>query len=58
MLLGWRDSLTAAGASIDWVDLPAMGIEGNTHMLMMDNNNEEIADPIQQWMRSKSLVDL
>jgi len=47
----------AAGGSVDVVDLPAAGIKGNSHMLMMDKNNGEIADLIQKWLSDKGLVD-
>ena len=30
------DAVRAAGGSVDVVDLPAAGIKGNSHMLMMD----------------------
>jgi pimeloyl-ACP methyl ester carboxylesterase len=49
--------LKAAGGSIDIVDLPDAGLKGNSHMLMMDKNNGEIADLIQKWLVSKGLVD-
>ena len=42
--------LKAAGGSIDIVDLPDAGLKGNSHMLMMDKNNGEIADLIQKWL--------
>ena len=44
-------------ARIDIVDLPDVGIKGNSHMLMMDKNNAEIADFIQKWLVGKGLVD-
>ena len=45
--------LKAAGGSIDIVNLPDAGIKGNSHMLMMDKNNGEIADLIQKWLVGK-----
>ena len=35
------------------MNLPAMGIKGNSHMLMMDNNNDQIADMINDWLVKK-----
>jgi pimeloyl-ACP methyl ester carboxylesterase len=32
------------------VPLPTLGILGNSHMMMMDNNNEQIADIIEKWI--------
>jgi hypothetical protein len=43
----------AAGGSIDIVDLPDMGIKGNSHMMMMDKNSDQIADIIQKWLVRK-----
>jgi pimeloyl-ACP methyl ester carboxylesterase len=47
----------AAGARIDEIDLPDVGIRGNSHMLMMDRNNDDIAALIQAWLARKGLVD-
>ena len=47
----------AAGGSVDLVDLPDAGIKGNSHMMMMDKNNAEIADLIQKWLVRKGLVE-
>ena len=30
--------------------LPKMGIRGNSHMLMQDRNNLDLADLILQWI--------
>src|SRR5229473_1086280 len=48
--------LRSAGGSIDVVDLPDVGIKGNSHMMMMDKNNAEIADLIQKWLLDKGLA--
>ena len=47
----------AAGGSIEIVNLPDLGIRGNTHFMMMEKNNGEIADVIQKWLVGKGLVD-
>jgi hypothetical protein len=47
----------AAGGSVDVIELPDQGITGNSHMLIMDRNNAQIADLIQKWLVSKGLVD-
>ena len=41
--------LQKAGARVEWLDLPARGIRGNSHMLMMDRNSDEIAALVQDW---------
>jgi hypothetical protein len=30
--------------------LPELGIRGNSHMLMMDRNSDQIAAMIDQWL--------
>lgn len=49
------DGVRAAGGSADVVDLPEVGQKGNSHMLMMDRNNLEVAGIIQRWLASKGL---
>jgi len=50
-------ALKAGGGTIDVVDLPDVGIKGNSHMMMMDKNSDQIADLIQKWLVGKGLVD-
>ena len=45
----------ASGGSVDIVDLPDIGIKGNSHMMMMDKNSDQIADVIQKWLVRKGL---
>src|SRR5215831_13589423 len=52
----FADAIRAAGGSVDVINLPEIGIKGNSHMLMMDRNNGEIADLIQKWLADKGLV--
>ena len=52
----WGGQLRAAGVSVDVLDLPAEGVRGNSHMLMMDTNSDEIAGRIQRWMEGKGLM--
>jgi hypothetical protein len=54
--LAFADSIRAAGGSADVVDLPKVGITGNSHMMMMDKNNAEIAALIQNWLEGKGLT--
>ena len=35
--------LRSSGARVHWLDLPALGIRGNSHLLMMDRNSDEVA---------------
>jgi hypothetical protein len=47
----------AAGGKADVLDLPAMGIKGNTHMLMMDRNSDEVAKLVHDWIVKQGLVN-
>ncbi len=47
----------ARGGSIEVVNLPDIGIRGNTHFMMMERNNAQIADAIDKWLASKGLAD-
>jgi hypothetical protein len=53
----YADAIKAAGGSVDLVMLPDIGIKGNSHMLMQEKNNAEIADVIQKWLVSKGLAE-
>ena len=52
----YADALRAEGGVADWFDLPKMGVAGNTHMLMMDKNSDQVAGLIQKWMADKGLM--
>ena len=49
--------IKGAGGSVDFVDLPDIGIKGNTHMLMMDKNSDQVAEVIQKWLVGKGLAE-
>jgi hypothetical protein len=42
--------ITDAGGDAQMMSLPAMGIKGNSHMLMQDKNNLQLADLIMGWI--------
>ena len=54
--LSFAEAMKAAGGSVDVVDLPQNGIKGNSHMIMMDRNNAEVAGLIQKWLEGKGLT--
>ncbi len=43
------------GARYDVVDLPKIGIKGNSHMIMMDKNSDQVAGVIQAWLVKQGL---
>jgi hypothetical protein len=57
---GWRElyrsarrhacALQALGADVTWIDLPARGVAGNTHLLMFDDNAPQLLDIIATWL--------
>lgn len=53
-LNGWTrlaQSIKNAGGNATVIHLPDMGINGNSHMLMMDRNSHHIADIMLDWCR-------
>lgn len=40
----------AAGGKAQFLLLPDIGIKGNSHMMMMDNNNLQLADILLKWI--------
>ena len=43
------------GGDATLVELPKIGLKGNTHFLMADLNNEQLADLMADWLHSKGL---
>ncbi len=52
----YRDALRAAGGSAEWLELPAAGITGSSHMMMMDRNSDQVAGLIQDWVGKHGLM--
>ncbi|MFD4819634.1 alpha/beta fold hydrolase [Peribacillus butanolivorans] len=46
-----------SGGKVELIDLPEINIYGNSHLLMMDNNNLEISEMIQNWLEKKNLYE-
>lgn len=46
----------AQGGVADEMDLPRMGIAGNSHMIMMDRNSDQIAALVQKWLTERGLA--
>lgn len=44
------------GGVADEFDLPLMGVMGNTHMMMMDKNSDQVAGLINGWLVKKGLT--
>ena len=52
----YGEALRAAGGSLDIIDLPSLGIRGNSHFPMMDGNSDAVASLVQEWIESKGLM--
>jgi pimeloyl-ACP methyl ester carboxylesterase len=51
----WVDAVNKHGGDARLVHLPETGIRGNTHFLMSDLNNVQIADQVSQFLTEKKL---
>ncbi|WP_375136345.1 alpha/beta hydrolase [Azohydromonas australica] len=51
----WVDAVNRHGGDARLVHLPQIGIRGNTHFLMSDLNNVEIADLVSKFLGEKKL---
>jgi pimeloyl-ACP methyl ester carboxylesterase len=51
----WRDAVNEHGGDVTLVELPALGILGNTHFPMSDLNNVQIADLLSEFLADKGL---
>ena len=40
----------------EWLELPDIGIKGNTHMLIHDRNSLEIAALVQSWFEKHNFI--
>jgi pimeloyl-ACP methyl ester carboxylesterase len=49
-------AINGAGGTAKFMYLPAQGIKGNGHMMMMDKNNLQIADLIINWIGQSTAV--
>ena len=49
------EALRKAGGNAEVIDLPKIGIKGNSHMIMMDKNSDQVASLIQEWLAKRGL---
>ena len=50
--LTYAEALRDAGGEVAWLDLPAEGITGNSHMIMFDDNAGDVLSTIITWLRT------
>jgi pimeloyl-ACP methyl ester carboxylesterase len=51
----WAKVVNAHGGNATIVHLPEIGIKGNTHFMMSDLNNKEVAEVLVKWLKEKGL---
>ncbi len=49
------DTINRHGGNAKLVELPKIGIHGNTHFLMQDLNNDELASLLDSWLKEQKL---
>jgi pimeloyl-ACP methyl ester carboxylesterase len=52
----YHEALVKQGTKSEWVDLPKVGVTGNSHMVMMDRNSDRVAQLVQDWMAKQGLM--
>jgi len=52
----FQDAMAAQGGHMDVVHLPDRGITGNTHMMMIDRNSDQVAGVVGDWLVAQGLT--
>jgi pimeloyl-ACP methyl ester carboxylesterase len=52
----WSEALAEASVEVEWIELPERGITGNSHALMADDNSDNIAAIVLDWMERNRLT--
>ena len=53
--VAFAEQYNADGGDATVIDLPKIGITGNSHFMFQEMNNQEIADHIETWLREHGL---
>ncbi|MCI5830467.1 MAG: alpha/beta fold hydrolase [Treponema sp.] len=51
----FAETVNRHGGDVTIVDLPKIGLYGNTHFIFSDTNNDKVAENILSWMHEKGL---
>jgi hypothetical protein len=51
----WADTVNRHGGHAEVVELPKLGLKGNTHFPFSDLNNEQVAEVLNNWLKSNAL---
>lgn len=49
------DTINRHGGDATLVHLPTLGIKGNSHFLMGEKNNQQLADLMADWLKERGL---
>ena len=52
----WEAVMNKYGGHVQVVSLPDIGIKGNTHFMMADLNNEDVASAMEKWIKENGLA--
>ena len=55
MSQAFADAVNRHGGDAQVIRLPEKGLSGNTHFMMSDLNNEQVAEVVKAWLRDKHL---
>ena len=50
------ETINKHGGNATLIELPKIGVYGNTHFLMQDLNNDELADLLERWLIKNDLI--
>ena len=53
--LDFAEHYNADGGDATVIDLPKIGITGNSHFMFQELNNKEIADHVEAWLKARGL---
>ena len=53
--VAFAEQYNADGGDATVIDLPQIGLYGNSHFMFQELNNKEIADHIQGWLEARGL---
>lgn len=51
----WAEVVNKHGGKVEVIELPKVGIKGNTHFPMSDTNNVQVAEHLAEWLKEKGL---
>lgn len=51
----WADTVNKYGGHAEVVELPTLGLKGNTHFPFSDLNNQQVANVLNDWLKENSL---